>query len=158
MGFIHYSTKIQESAEELAIRLSELKHPYLRDRCEVLLWLKTGKVRSMRQAMVLKGRHTNTGGNWWKLYQQGGLDSLLEPFEGHRVSPLDELTEFWARLEGEGFSQIKEAQCWLREHAGLDYHEDSIGNYFRARGVKYKTGRPHHPKKDEQKRAAYKKI
>ena len=157
MGFITYSTAISESSTELTSRLADLKLPYLRDRCEVFLWLKTGKVRSMRQAMVLKNKHTNTGVNWWKLYQEGGLDALLTPFEAHRSSPLDELEEFWERLENEGFSQIKEAQHWLQTHFGLRYHEDSLGNYFRAHGIKCKTGRPHHPKKKEAQRVSYKK-
>ena len=129
----------------------------LKDRCEILIWLKTGAIQSIQKAAKLKGYHTHYGNQLWAKYRDGGLDEYLCLKYKGQVSPLADLEGFWTRLNKDGFSTIKEAVNWLKSEYGLVYKENSLGNYFRTNKIKLKTGRTSHPQKDEEKRAAYKK-
>ena len=159
MGKINYQTAIKESESVLASRLKTLSSPSLRDRCEVLLWLKSGRLSSMLACMRLKDYNKSTGVDWWRIYGDEGLDGLLSNRcqDRGRRSPLDTCEGFWTRLEDEGFSTIKEARDWLAEHHNLFYTEDGLGGYFRRHKIKSKTGRPYHPQRSESDREAYKK-
>jgi len=157
MKKINYQDQIKESVEELSARMVKLDSAKLRERAEVLLWLKSGRVKTMKRAMELKGRSTNHGNNLWKQYQIEGIDSYLQFKHKGQVSPLRDRSELKEYLQKEGFSTIKEAQAWIRDKYGIEYTENGLGNYFRLHKIKLKTGRPHHPKKDEEKRQAYKK-
>lgn len=48
MGLINYQDLITESVETLETRFKTLTLIPLRNRCEVLIWLKSGKLKSMR--------------------------------------------------------------------------------------------------------------
>ena len=157
MSAIDYKSEIKESASHLETRVKSLLPPLLRHRCEVLLWLKTGKMSSMLACMRLKGMSKTTGTRWWQLYKSKGLDGLLSTDHKGQVSVLDDHSELWDRLTTEGFSTIKEARDWLFQEYGIRYTENGLGNYFRRRKVKLKTGRPHHPHKSEEERKAYQK-
>ena len=157
MASIDYEVQIRESAETLRTRMKNVSSPKLRDRCEVLLWLKTGKVRSMLACMRLKSLNKATGVKWWQTYVSEGLDGLLTTGHKGNISPLDNHTPLWDRLSQEGFSTIKEARDWLKQEHDISYTENGLGNYFRRKKVKCKTGRPHHPKRSEEARDAYQK-
>jgi len=157
MSTIDYKSEIKESAKDLGTRLKNLSSPLLRNRCEVLLWLKTGKMPSMLACMRLKGMSKTTGTGWWQLYRSKGLDSLLSTDHKGQTSVLDDHSGLWDRLTTEGFSTIKEARDWLFQEYGISYTENGLGNYFRRRKVKLKTGRPHHPNRSEEEREAYQK-
>lgn len=94
---------------------------------------------------------------WWRRYQQLGLQGYLSTDRKGTPSILNNFTPFWDKLGTEGFSTIKEAQNWLKEHHGITYTENGLGNYFRRHKIKCKTGRPFHPKQSEQERTEYKK-
>ena len=158
MKRINYPEVIKESEAELKQQLRELNHPKLRERCEVLIWLKSGQVKTMKAAMSLKGRSTYHGNKLWKRYQADGLKSFLSLGYRKVRSPLADKEALENRLNEKGFSTIKEAQLWILQTYGLKYTENGLGNYFRNRKIKLKTGRPHHPKKDEALRMAYKKL
>ena len=159
MGKIAYTTEIKESSSELSSRLKTLSSPSLRNRCEVLLWLKSGRVSSMLACMRLKGYNKSTGVDWWRIYRDEGLEAFLSNRcdERGRRSCLDEHEAFWKRLETDGFSSIKEARDWLFKEDGISYTEDGLGHYFRRHKIKNKTGRPSHPSRSEKKRTDYKK-
>lgn len=157
MRKIDYTKAIQESVTDLEKSYSELTKPKLRDRCEVLIWLKLGKVTTMMEASELKGITTMQGQRWWRQYKKEGLSSFLSSKHKGQVSPLTDKTELQDRLSKEGFSTINEARLWILQTYSIEYTENSLGNYFRHQKIKLKTGRPHHPKKDEEKRSIYKK-
>jgi len=158
MRIINYPERIKESASELRSRLSQSIKPKVRLRLEILLWLKTSQVSTMKEACALKGLGSRQGNNLWRQYKQKGLDDFLDMYKKQgRYSPLSGKVELEKKLREEGFSTIKEAQHWILETYGLEYTENGLGNYFRANKIKLKTGRPHHPNQDAEKRAAYKK-
>ena len=155
---INYREEIRESPSELRSIYKSLKKARLRERCEVLIWLKSGEISTMQAAMNLKGRNKSTGNRLWKLYQSEGLAGVLGTKHKGQPSPLRDKPELLSRLKGEGFSSVKQAQAWILEVYGLSYTENGLGNYFRRNKIKLKTARPHHPKQDVAKRSAYKKI
>ena len=157
MRKLAYPSLIKEDVSLLKSRLDLLANSNLRNRCEVLIWLKSGLVKTMKEAMALKGSHAQVGHTWWKLYTTSGLDVFLNHNYKGQTSPLDGKEDLEERLSNEGFSTINEARIWILDTYGIEYTENGLGNYFRARKIKLKTGRPTHPKKDNQKREAYKK-
>jgi transposase len=157
MRKIDYKNEILESESALREAYKKLLKPQLQERCEILIWLKTGQVKTMKEAMHLKNRSLNHGTNLWKLYKKSGLGGYLQVNYRPQKSPLWNKKEFQEHLTKEGFSTINEARLWILKTYEIEYTENGLGNYFRNAGIKLKTGRPHHPKKDEEKRAAYKK-
>lgn len=157
MKSIDYSTSIKESPEELRALLTSLTSHKLRDRCEVLLWLKTGNIATIKEAVVLKGLNPSSGYRWWRIYKHKGMKGLLRQSYQGQPSPLKEKKELDDKLAADGFATIKEAAAWIKSTYGISYTENGLGNYFRARKIKLKTGRPQHPKQDAAKRSAYKK-
>jgi transposase len=150
---IDYPNRIRESESELRSRYKTLTSSKRQERCEILLWLKSGKVLTMKEAVSLKGRSTDYGNKLWKRYKNLGLEVNYNP----QKSPLEGKQELEDQLASEGFSTIKEAQGWILETYGIKYTENGLGNYFRQRKIKLKTGRPFHPKQNEEKCSAYKK-
>lgn len=157
MRKIDYPNAILESESELRMKYKELTSSKLQDRCEILIWLKSGQVATMKEAVALKGRSVDYGNKLWKRYKNFGLSDCLALKYNPQQSPLSGKKELLDRLSNEGFSTIKEAQLWILETYGLKYTENGLGNYFRHKKIKLKTGRPYHPKQDDEKRIAYKK-
>lgn len=154
---IDYKNEIKESPEKLKELYKEEKNVKLKERVEVLLWLKTGKVDSMAEAMRLKSRSLNHGQNIWNLYKESGLEGCLKLKYRPQSSPLAEKPELIEKLQEQGFSTIKEASLWILTTYGIEYTENGLGNYFRKHKIKLKTGRPSHPLQDEEKRELFKK-
>ena len=136
MGVINYQTSIVESVSTLKTRLKTLTSMPLRNRCEVLIWLKSGKVSSMRACMVLKGYNKSTGADWWCIYQAKGLDGLLSTHHKGNTSILDTHEDFWHKLNTEGFISVQEACNWLATKYRIHYTENGLGNYFRRHKIK----------------------
>ncbi|MEM9985133.1 MAG: winged helix-turn-helix domain-containing protein [Bacteroidota bacterium] len=126
---------------------------------QIFLWLKSGRVSTMKEACHLLGRTDRNGNNLWRIYQAQGLRGLLTRKKGQgRYSPLRNKPELDQKLATDGFATINEARQWILDTYGIEYTENGLGNYFRANKIKLKTGRPSHPKQDDQAREVYKKI
>jgi len=154
---INYKEEIKESELDLLNCKKEIEHAKSLERLEILIWLKKGQIKTMKEAVLLKSKSTEYGRVLWKKYKSKGLASCLNVNYNPRQSPLSDKKELEKRLSEEGFRTIKEAQQWILETYGLEYTENGLGNYFKSRGTKLKTGRPTHPDRDEEKRSAYKK-
>ena len=105
----------------------------------------------------MKNRSANHGSTLWKLYQEKGLEGYLKLCYKSRQSLLADKPELEEYLATKGFCSINEARIWILKTYNIKYTENGLGNYFRNKKIKLKTGRPHHPKQDEEQRKAYKK-
>lgn len=100
----------------------------------------------------LVGRHPATIERWWRRYREGGLAALLEVRQqGRRPVRIGEagLADLQARLAGEGFADLKEAQAYLDEKHGAQYTLGGV--WYLVRVVckaKLKTGRPRAVRQD----------
>src|SRR5215218_9755949 len=68
---------IQESAEDLKVRLKQERHPLKRPRLHMLYLLKSGQAHQRQQVAVLVGVHRNSVGDWLDAYAAGGLEAML---------------------------------------------------------------------------------
>ena len=157
MKKVDYTKEIKEGKRELDAYNNLLSHPKSLERLEILLWLKIGQVTTMKAALELKGRSSEYGRVLWKNYKSKGLEYCLGVRYNPNKSPLSDKKELTEKLLDTGFTSIKEAQEWILKTYGIKYTENGLGNYFRSRGTKLKTGRPSHPDRDNKKRSDYKK-
>ena len=157
MRKVDYKNLIKESEEELEEYYKKASSEKEKLRCELLLWLKSGKVESAQKAASLKGLNKYYGNQLWSKYKKEGITGFVKLKYKGQVSPLQGKQELEDHLKTGGFSSIKAAQAWILSTYGIAYTENGLGNYFRAKKIKLKTGRPYHPKQKEADREDYKK-
>jgi transposase len=161
MPRIHDPSAIHESVEELTALERDLRGQPTAARARLLRVLKTGQARTLVLAAPLIGYGERTVNRWWKLYQTGGIERLLEhhPRPGKRSQVT---AAAWANLEaamtrGE-IATLKDAQHFLAEQHGIHYQ--SLGGVWwllRQRKVRLKTGRRRHRQADPAAQTEYKR-
>ncbi len=127
----------------------------------MLRLLKSGQARSLVAIAPMLGYGVRTVNTWWKCYQTGGLNGLVE--HRPRRGKCSQLTEgAWVDLEaamtrGE-IATLKDAQRFLSEQHGIHYQ--SLGGVWwmlRQRKARPKTGRRRHRHADAAAQSAYKR-
>jgi transposase-like protein len=78
MWINNYPQMIAESSEELLEQEKHLRGSPLESRVKMLRLLKDGHYRTRRSLAEVLGYSSRQLGRWWKSYQHGGLDALLE--------------------------------------------------------------------------------
>jgi transposase len=68
---------IEESAEFLEKQLKNTRTASLKERIQVLWWLKTGQVQEHQELAHRLGRDKSTITRWLQKYRRGGLSELL---------------------------------------------------------------------------------
>ena len=68
---------IKKSLKELGERLRQVEQPILKERLQVLYWLKQAQAPSISQIAVATVRHRGTVQKWLALYPAQGLEALL---------------------------------------------------------------------------------
>ena len=161
MPHIDYPNVITESPEQLHELEKRHRYTHLFQRVRMLRLLKSGECTDLGGTADALGYSRRQRQRWWSAYTEGGLDELL-------VSRVDErgrqefVTEkAWEELEEvmkEGrIATYAQARDFLAER-GIEYASaDSVGQLFRRRKVKLKTGRPRHEKADTEEQEAFKK-
>ena len=161
MPHIDYPNVITESPELLHELEKRHRYTHLFQRVRMLRLLKSGECSNLGEAADALGYSQRQCQRWWGAYTEGGLDELL-------VSRVDErgrqefVTEkAWEELEvvmKEGrIATYAQARDFLAKR-GVEYASaDSVGQLFRRRKVKLKTGRPRHEKADTEEQEAFKK-
>ncbi len=128
----------------------------------MLRLLKSRECTNLGEAADALGYSRRQCQRWWGAYTEGGLDELLVSRVDERGRQEEFVTEkAWEELEevmkeGE-IATYAQARDFLAER-GVEYASaDSVGQLFRRRKVKLKTGRPRHEKADTQEQEAFKK-
>lgn len=156
---------IKESLEELGTRLRQTEQPILKERLQVLYWLKQSQAPSVSQIAVAIGRHRGTVQKWLALYRAQGLEALLvvkpTPGGGNRVIPLWAESALAKRLHepDNGFNSYGEVQQWLLESLGIEAQYHAVYQMTRYRlKAKLKVARPQHIKQNRAQREAFKQT
>ncbi len=156
---------IRESLEELGERLRVVEQPILKERLQVLYWLKQAYAPSISQIAIAIGRHRGTVQKWLALYRAQGLEALLVvkpiPGGGNRVIPLCAETALAKRLQepSNGFDSYGAVQQWLSETLGVDAQYHTVYQMTRYRlKAKLKVARPQHLNQNQAQREAFKKT
>lgn len=108
MWINNYPEMIAESPEELLEQEKRLRGSPLEIRVKMLRLLKTRRYRSRRSLAKVLGYSSRQLERWWKTYQRGGLDGLLET---QRPSGRSE------RITEEAFNALEEQM--KRGHIGI---------------------------------------
>jgi len=153
---------ILESVEYLK-KFQRRQPPYLSIRIQMLVLMKTKDIHSKRGLSELLGVSANTIQSWKTMYENGGLDQLLEYNRGgHKQPVIDEAADakILARLSDpyEAPRSFKELQQWVDENLvkGINYH--TLNKHVkRKHKAKIKVARKSHVLKDEQAVSSFKK-
>jgi transposase len=158
-----YPNVITESPEQLHELGKRHRYAHLFQRARMLRLLKSGGCTNLGEAAEALGySRRRQCQRWWGAYAEGSLGELL-------VSRVDERgrQEFVAEKAWEGLEEVmKEGSIATYAQArdfpaerGVRYASaNSVGQLFRRRKVKLKTGRPPHQKADTEEREAFKKV
>lgn len=156
-----YPERISESSEELLHQEKRLRGSPLESRVKMLRLLKSGHYRSRRSLATVLGYSPRQLGRWWKSYQQGGLDALLEyhrpPGREERITKeaLDALEE---EMKQGNIARLEECRLFLAEHFGIHYEGVSgLSRLFDRHQIKLKTGRRRHQRASQAQQEAFKK-
>ncbi|MBM0740764.1 helix-turn-helix domain-containing protein (plasmid) [Phormidium sp. CLA17] len=156
---------IKESLEELGTRLRAVEQPILKERLQVLYWLKQAHAPSVSQIAIAIGRHRGTVQKWLALYRAQGLEALLvvkpTPGGGNRVIPMWAEVALAKRLQepSNGFSSYGKVQQWLLESLGVEAEYHAVYQMTRYRlKAKLKVARPQNIKQNRVQREAFKQT
>ena len=158
---LNYPDLIEETPKELARLEREHRSGPLGVRLKMLRLLKAEAYPSRLQLAPVLGYSRKQLQRWWKAYREGGLDALLE--RGTPGGSAERVTaEAWTALEAEmkagRIARLKEAQQFLQERFSIRYTVGGLGDLFRRRKAKLKTGRRRNTKASSDEQAAFKKT
>jgi transposase len=159
------SIVVKESLEEIAQRLSQASKPIIKERLQVLYWLKQEKAPSISNIAKSIGRHRGTLQEWLRIYREEGLAGLelvkSSPGGGNRVIPQWAEEALSKRLQESenGFASYGAVQEWLSETLGVEAEYHAVYQMTRYRlKAKLKVARPQNYKQDKEQRLAFKKT
>ena len=159
----NYGVLIKEEAQELEKLEAKHRNSVIGTRMRMLRLLKSGQVKSMQKAadeIHYSLRHVQ---RWLKVYQEAGLQGLLEPLKPATGGQGERMTEeAWQGLKtamerGE-IASYGQARVLLAEYGVMYNHDTSILKLFRRHGIKAKTGRPRHEQADVVTQKQFKKT
>jgi transposase len=156
---LFYQGLIKESAEEL-LQIEKRQQPsYVKDRVRFIRYLKEGTAKSQAQAGSLIGLQSRQSQNIWKLYQQKGMEGLLQPRKATHIGKLSsvEYSRLLQRLDQDDIMSQKQVMVYLQTEMGKTYTQPAIHYLFKRLKVKLKTGRPVNVRKDKAGEEAFKK-
>jgi transposase len=154
MNTTRYLPTIAEDLDTLKDRHRRQRQAILKQRLHLLILIKTQAVESREQAAQHLALHRNTISRWLRLYQQGGLDTLLTrrppgaPSGQKSLSP-SILAKLQERLNTpQGFASYRQAHLWLQETFDLTLPYKTLYKIMRVElKAKLKRPRPSHAKK-----------
>ena len=143
---------IHESVDELRRQMQGETHPLKRPRRHMLYLLASGQATTRQTVADLLGIHRNTVGRWLALYEQEGLEALVQvtppPGATPAVNAEQEAQLRVALSEPQGFDSYGAVQVWLRETFGIEMEYQATHKLVRYKlGAKLKVARPSHQKK-----------
>ena len=153
---------VTQSLPELK-RLLKQSPLHLRCRIQMLILSKQTKVSGKYALADALGVNHNSVQSWRKIYEQHGIEKLLEDKRGgNRATVIDAKTDkaIVARLSDvrNAPRSYKELQHWVNDNyiKGINYHT-LLKHVKRKYGAKLKVARKSHVQKDEQAVEAFKK-
>lgn len=148
--------KIKETAEEIREMLKSEPQVKRQNRLQALYLVLTKQARSRSKVSTMLGFNRNTISNWFRLYEEQGLEKMLEiykPSGAKAKIPRAAVEEIKVILETEkGFRTYTEIHQLV-----VNKYETEIGYSAVHRLVRYKleakakSPRPHNPKKKMKK-------
>ena len=157
---MNYAEIINESVEQLQVFAKQQKKARFEKRFRFLILLKIGKAKTQKDAGEMVGWKLRNAQKVWQMYQEQGLDGLVEPEQTGVFGNLSsqEIARLLRYLDEFGFSSLEEAQKYIEQAFGVNYTIGGVSWLFKRLQVKIKTARPSNIEKDEEAVIAYKKT
>ena len=158
---LDYSKLIKESVSELLKLERRQREVLFRDRIGYLRVLKSGEVKTQKEASDLIGISARQGQRNWRLYRQEGLLGMLRPIERPGAPTKlkeEEYEELDKRLESDDIQFLHEAVAYVKEQYDTDYTIAGMHYVFKRLKVKKKTGRPVNIRQDKEGLEDFKKT
>ena len=140
---------VAESEAELERRLERARDARLRPRLRLLLLVRSGRVRTRREAAGVLAVHRNSVASWLAVYEREGLEGLLRigtggPGREQKTLPEPVFSALAEKVAAEGVASYAGVQRWLRAEFGLDVPYRTVHGLVRDRlGAKLKrNGKP----------------
>lgn len=159
MKHLEYGALIQESLEELRALQRRQSRSLTRRRLRFLMVLKSEACQSQPAAGRLIGIKARAAEKLWKLYRTKGLAGLLaRPRCGQPPKLNKEAKEgLQNELDRNRVQTLKQACAFVLQTNGITISQAAMHHYFKAQGIKKKTGRPASIRKDVAGEQAFKK-
>ena len=110
--------EIKETVDELRQLLQSTETKEVKERVQVLYWLKSGQVQTTKAIANLIGKHRVTVSRWLSSYKAQGINALLTKGKSSgrkkKLNPLIEASLREELRDEQGFSSYKEVQTWLQ--------------------------------------------
>lgn len=135
---------IAESEAELEDRLKRVRDGRLRPRLRLLLLVRSGRVRTRREAARVLSVHRNSVASWLADYERDGLEALLRirsggPGREQKTLPEPVFSALAEKVAAEGVASYVGVQQWLRAQFGLEVPYRTVHGLVRDRlGVRLK--------------------
>jgi transposase len=158
------SIDVKESLHDLIEQLRQAETATVKERLQVLYWLKQDNAPSISAIAQAVGKHRNTVQTWLSYYREGGLKAMLtikKSLGGVRVIPQWAETALAKRLQepNHGFASYGAVQQWLAETLGVEAEYHAVYQMTRYRlKAKLKVARPQNNKQDSEQREAFKQT
>ncbi|MBD0303175.1 MAG: helix-turn-helix domain-containing protein, partial [Tolypothrix sp. T3-bin4] len=115
---VNYQERIDLTADELKIILSQQRTLPNRQKIQALYWLKSGALQSLTDVAERLGVHRITVHRWLKQYNAGGLSSLLKIRQSTgrpRVIPTAVIAGISKKISEESceFKSYKQIVTWV---------------------------------------------
>lgn len=161
MRVIDYPSKIVESLSVLVELEKAQTQSKFQNRIRTLRYLKEGRCKNLKSVSEILGLSLRQIQNFWKLYQDLGLEGLLEnrykkrwyfKLNSHQISQLRH------RISQGDFMNQLQIRDWIEAEFGIVYTQSGISKLLDALKIKLKTGRPVNVRKDELGEVLFKKT
>ena len=154
--------EIPETVEELKKLLNLAENRKVKERIQILYWLKSEQAKSENAIANLTGKHRTTISRWLRSYRMGGMNALLVKGQSTgRSKKLNSEIEESLKQElqdEQGFSSYKEIQTWLRVVHDVEMSYTGVHQLVRYRlKAKLKVPRPVHIKQEQGAAEDFKK-
>lgn len=159
MKRLDYDVEIEQGMQELQALYRKQDRSLARRRLRFLLLLKTGQCTSQTQAGSRIGIGQRAAEKLWSLYRTKGMEGLLQKPHSGQPAKLDERAKAALRkqLDGGRIQTLKEACAFVFSNNGISLSQVAMHYYFKACGIKKKTGRPASVRKDVAGEKRFKK-
>ena len=159
---IHYPTAITEQIETLEVQERQVRGTRTAVRVRMLLLLKNGTAKSLKDVGPLLGYKIAQVTRWWGCYKTKGLGALVKRHP-HPGKPSQLSKDAWAGLEqvmikGQ-IGTLEEARHYLEQEWHICYKSvNALSWLFKQRKIKWKTGRRRHRKANQEQQDVFKKT
>lgn len=129
--------EITETTTELEKLLSLTQFVEVRERIQVIYWIKSDPVKTVTAISLVLGKHRTTISRWLNIYRTQGLKALLtkEKSSGRnkKITPFIEQSLKKKLQAPEQFHSYKEAHLWLKKEHSIEISYTAVHQLIRYR-------------------------